>query len=80
MLLGHSHHRFLVHPDVVDAHAAEDAERLNKVLVVLREGQVVKLVDQLEDAQDPVVFAAVLDGHAQDGPVTEAVTVVHILK
>ena len=43
MLLGHGHHRLLVHADIVDAHAAEDGEGLHKVLVVLREREVVEL-------------------------------------
>ena len=80
LLLGHGHDGLLEHPDVVDAHAAEDGKRLNEVLVVLRERQVLELVDQLEDAQDPVVLAAVLDGHAQDGLVSEPAAGVDGLK
>jgi len=36
-LLGHRHDGLLVHVRVVDAHAAEDGERLHEVLVVLGE-------------------------------------------
>lgn len=69
ILLGDGHHRLLVHVRVVDAHAAEDGKGLHEVLVVLREGQIVELVDELDDADD--LAAGVLDGHAEDGLVLE---------
>jgi len=37
------------------------------------------LVDELKDAQVSIVLAAVLDGHAENGSVSEDATFVHIL-
>ena len=52
LLLGHGHDRLLVHAGVVDAHPAEDGKRLQEVLVVLAERQLVELVDQLDHTHD----------------------------
>lgn len=70
ILLGYRHHSLLVHVRVVDTHPAEDGESLHEVLVVLRERQVVELVDELDDADD--LPGGVFDSHAQDAFVLEA--------
>ena len=77
-MFGHGNHRLLVHPHVVDAHAAEDGEGLDKVLVVAGELEAVELVDELEDAQDLARFPrAVRDRHAQHSGVPERRAPVH---
>ena len=45
LLLGHGHTGRLVHPDVGDAHPAEDGEGLEEVLIIGGEGKIVELVD-----------------------------------
>ena len=78
LLLGHGDAGLLVHPDVVKAHPAEDGEGLDKVLVVLGEGQPVELVDQLEQAQHLVRLVAVHYGHAQNALVLETLVLVNL--
>lgn len=63
------------HVRVVDPHSAEYRERLDEVLVVLREEQIVELVDQLDDTD--YLAGGILDGHTEDRPVLEAGAVVH---
>ena len=38
-----------LHVGVTDAHSAEDGEGLDKVFIVLCEGQVIEFVDQLQE-------------------------------
>lgn len=73
-LLGHRHDRLLVHVRIVDAHAAEDRERLHKVLIVARKVQPIELVHQLNDADN--LAERILDRHAQNVPVLEQLAVV----
>ena len=68
-LLGDGDDGPLVHVRVVNSHPAENGERLDEVLVVLAEREVVELVDQLDDPDD--LAGRVLDGHAQDVLVPE---------
>lgn len=60
---------------VVDSHTAEDGERLDKVLVILRECMIVKFVYQLYNADN--LARGVLDGHAEDGAMPEACALVN---
>lgn len=46
----------------MDSHSAEYRERLDKVLVVLREKQIVEFIDQLNHAD--YLTGRILDGHA----------------
>lgn len=77
VLLRYRHHSLFVHVRVVYAHTAEDGEGLDEVLVVLGEGQVVELVDELDDADD--LARGILDGHAKDGLVLETRAIVDAL-
>ena len=80
LLLRHRHHRLLVHPHVVDAHAAENGEGLDEVLVVAGELEAVELVDELEDAQHLARLPrAVRHRHAQHRRVPEGRAAVHRL-
>lgn len=54
---------------IVDSHSAEYRERLDKVLVVLRERQIVELIDQLNNAD--YLPGRVLDGHTKDRAMPE---------
>ena len=49
-----------------------------EVLIILVEGGVVHLVDQLNDPND--LAGHVLDGHAEDGFGTEICPLIHLLK
>lgn len=69
-LFGNGHHRPLVHVRIVDAHAAEDRKRLDEILVILGERQIVEFVHQLDHPYD--LARGVLDGHAEDAFVLEA--------
>ena len=72
LLLGHRYHRLLVHPHVVDSHAAEYRESLDEVLVVAGELEAVKLVHELEHPQHFVRLSrAVYHRHAQHRHVPE---------
>lgn len=60
---------------VVDSHPAEYRECLDKVLVVLRERQIVEFVDQLNDTD--YLAGGIFDGHAENRAMLEAGAVVH---
>lgn len=62
---------------VVYAHAAEDGESFHEVLIVFREGQVVELVNKLNDAN--YLAGGIFNGHAEDGLVLEAGAIVDAL-
>lgn len=74
-LLRHRHYCLLVHVRIVDSHPAKDGKRLHKVLVVLRKGQVVEFVHQLNHAD--YLPVAVLDRHAQNRLVLKHLALVH---
>ena len=78
LLFGHGDACLLVHPDIVQSHPAKDGEGLDKVLVVLGEGQPVKLVDQLEQAQHLVRLVAVHYRHAKNALVLETLVLVNL--
>lgn len=64
-----------LHVRIVNSHSAEYRESLDEVLVVLRERQIVELVDQLNDTD--YLAGGILDGHAENRAVLEAGAVVH---
>ena len=71
LLLSHCQYGLLIHVNVVDSHPAKNSERLHEILIVARERQILKLVDQLKHTQNFVGLVGINDGHAQNGFVLE---------
>jgi hypothetical protein len=59
----------------MNAHPTEYRERFDKVLVVLRERQIVEFIDQLNDTD--YLPGGILDGHTKDRVMLEAGAIVH---
>jgi len=59
----------------MNAHSAEYRERFDKVLVVLRERQIVEFIDQLNDTD--YLPGRILDGHTEDRVMLEAGAIVY---
>jgi len=59
----------------MDPHPTEYCKRLNEILIVLREGQIIELVDQLDNAD--YLTGGILNGHTKNRAMPESGAVIH---